>query len=129
MENIKLLKSENELLQKASTLIKQALEERENPSKLRLILVELQALRFTLGQSLAIYRCLARDETRKAYVKCKAENMSSSAAYKESEMAEKVVQYKNARDFLEVSFDTISSFVNINQTSLKIATEESKNNL
>lgn len=129
MENIKLLESENKMLQQASALIKQALDEKENPSKLRLCLVELQALRFNLGSSLAIYRCLARDTTRTAYMKNKGEGMSSSAASREAEMDLTVIKNKNARDFLEAAYNTISDFVNINQTSLKIAVEESKNSL
>lgn len=121
--------NETEMLEHAHRLIQEALELRENPSKLRLILVELQALRFSLGQTLARYRCLARDESRVAYKRFKSEDYSANASYKETEMDEKVIGYKNARDFLETAYETISDFVNINQTSLKIAVEESKNNL
>jgi hypothetical protein len=129
MQDIKLSESETLLLADAANLIERGLAEKSNPSKLRLILVELQALRFDIGRALGVYKAKARVETRAQYWDCKNKKMSPNASYKEAEMNDKVVEYKNARDFMQIAYDTISDFVTTNQSSLKIAAEEAKNNL
>lgn len=129
MENINLSEREIKLLADASSLIERGLEEKSNPSKLRLVLVELQALRFDIGKSLGGYKATARITTREKYWDCKNKKMSPNASYKEAEMDADVVSQKNARDFLEIAYNTISDFVTVNQSSLKIAAEEAKNNL
>lgn len=118
------------LLGDAASLITRGNEEKSNPSKLRLILVELQALRFQIGRVLGNYRAETRSEMSSNYWNNKSlYKMSPNAAYKEAELNEKVVALKNNRDFMELTYDTIADFVSTNQSSLKVATEEAKNTL
>lgn len=121
--------SELELVSTAASLIRQAVEAKDNPSKLRLLLVELQAIRFQIGRVHVKYAGQARSEFANNYWENKLKKMSPNAAYKEAEADPKVVDAKNNRDYFESAKDTIASFVSTNQTSLGIAKEESKNNL
>lgn len=116
-------------LQKAGALIQEGLREKENPSKLRLVLVELQALRWTIGNKMAKAKGQKRDAFRNAYNTNKNKKMSPNAAYKEAEADEVVTRWKNTADILETAYDVMQNFVNTNQTSVRLAAEESKNNL
>lgn len=116
-------------LQRAGALIQEGLTQKENPSKLRLTLVELQALRWTIGNKMAKAKGHKRDAFRNAYNTNKNKKMSPNAAYKEAEADEVVARWKNTADILETAYDVMQNFVNTNQTSVRLATEESKNNL
>lgn len=122
-------KEDKGLLRQAAELLHSGNEAKTDPSTLRLILVEIQVVRFDVGRRYAMYKGQARDAFRIAYNTNKLEGMSANAAYKEAETDETVVKSKNARDFLEVAYHVLQDFVTTNQTSLSIAKEESKNNL
>ena len=118
------------LLQDAAELIKKGNSLRDNPSQLRLVLVEIQYHRFNIGKRWAVFKGLVRDEFRKAYNSNRqGRSMSSNAAYKEADTDEMVTKLKNSRDLMETAYEVLQNFVNTNQTSLGIAKEESKNNL
>jgi hypothetical protein len=116
-------------LQRAGALIQDGLREKENPAQLRLILVELQALRWTIGNKMVRAKGHKRDAFRGAYNLNKNKKMSPNAAYKEAEADEVVIRWKNTSDILETAYDVMQNFVNTNQTSVRLAAEESKNNL
>lgn len=124
-----LTKEDLELLQSAADLIHRGNELKANPSQLRLVLVEVQVVRFDVGKRYATFKGLARDAFRLKYNEHKQAGMSPNAAYKEADVDETVVKHKNARDLLEVAYQVLQDFVTTNQTSLGIAKEESKNNL
>lgn len=122
--------SELAKIEEAARLIQLALAEKENPSKLRLVLVEIQALRFEIGRLHVKYAGEARIAYKEAYWDNKTnKKMSPNASNKEAEADNKVVEAKNARDLFDSAKDTMASFVSTNQTSLGIAKEEAKNNL
>ena len=121
--------ADEELLQSAATLIHRGNELKADPSKLRLILVEVQVVRFDIGRRYAHFKGLSRDAFRLKYGENKQSGMSANAAYKEADVDETVTEHKNARDLMEVAYQVLQDFVTTNQTSLGIAKEESKNNL
>lgn len=121
--------SDVELLQRAATLIHRGNELKSEPSKLRLVLVEVQVVRFDIGNRYAIFKGMTRDAFRLKYNENKQSGMSPNAAYKEADVDETVTKHKNARDLMEVAYQVLQDFVTTNQTSLGIAKEESKNNL
>lgn len=112
-----------------AALIQQGLAEKENPARLRLVLVELQAKRWGMGLKMAKAKGHKRDAFRNAYNANKNKKMSPNAAYKEAEADEVVTRWKNTADILETAYDVMQNFVNTNQTSVRLATEEAKNNL
>lgn len=116
-------------LQKAGSLIQEGLRLKASPSELRLVLVELQAMRWTIGNKMAKAKGHRRDAFRNSYNLNKNKKMSPNAAYKEAEADELVIRWKNTVDILETAYDVCQNFVNTNQTSLGIAKEEAKNNL
>ncbi|MGV9002366.1 MAG: hypothetical protein ACOH18_05440 [Candidatus Saccharimonadaceae bacterium] len=117
-----------ELLESAGQMIIEGVALKEMPSKLRLQLVEIQAMRFEIGRRFNIYKGLTRDMAGVKFRTLKA-NMSQNAASKEVEFDEEVIKYKNTRDLFETAYEVMEAFVNTNQTSLRLAAEEAKNNL
>lgn len=117
------------LLTEAGELIARGRELKDAPTKLAPVLAEIQAVRFNIGARMAKFKGWARDASRTAYNANRLMKMSPNAAYKEMELEEEVVAMKNSRDLLETAWDTLQNFVNTNQTLLRIASEESKNNL
>ena len=120
---------DNVLLQQAAKLIYRGNELKSEPSQLRLVLVEVQVVRFDIGRRYATFKGMARDAFRLKYNENKQSGMSANAAYKEADVDETVTKHKNARDLMEVAYQVLQDFVTTNQTSLGIAKEESKNNL
>lgn len=132
MENLPsncLTANDTELLQNAGSLVLEARDLKENPSKLRLKLVDIQAMRFEIGRRRDMYKGHKNDLMAAQYGIGIAGKLSRNAAYKEAEMNAEVIKYKNTAQLFETAFDVMDSFVNINQSSLRLATEEAKNNL
>lgn len=117
-----------ELLEKAGEMIMTGVALKEQPSKLRLELVEIQAARFEIGRRFNIYKGMTRDMAGVKFRTLKA-NMSQNAASKEVEFDDEVIKLKNTRDLFETAYEVMEAFVNTNQTSLRLAAEEAKNNL
>lgn len=120
--------SDLKLLEDAGQSIINGLALKEQPTKLRLALVEIQAQRFEIGRRFNIYKGLARDESGQKFRSLK-QNMSQNAASKEVEFDEEVIKLKNTRDLFETAYEVMEAFVNTNQTSLRLATEEAKNTI
>lgn len=132
MENLpsnKLTDDDVKLLQDAGSLIVEAQGLKEQPGKLRLKLVDIQAMRFEIGRRKVAYKGFARDFLGNRYRVHKQAKMSNNAAYKEAETEAEVIAYKNSADLFETAYEVMDSFVNTNQTSLRLAGEEAKNNL
>ena len=123
-------KHEEELYRQAHDLIMKGKDAKDDPARLRLILVDLQALRFEIGRIMTDYKGKAREAFREAYWDNKTiKKMSPNGAYKEAETDETVIEAKNNRDTFEVAYDVMRDFVSTNQSSLRVATEEAKNTL
>lgn len=120
--------SDEALLGDVSVLLFKANVAKEEPSKLRLILPELQYLRFQLGDRAARYGGYARIAYAQEYEKNKEAKMSNNAAAKEAESALRYIEFKNVRDIFKNAYDSVDGFVTTNQTSLRLAVEEAKNN-
>lgn len=118
-----------ELLTKAGEMIQSARALKDSPTKLRLELVEIQAARFEIGRRRSIMKGFARDIFAERYAKGKLDGLSPNASAKEAEQDGNYIEYKNAADLLDTAYDVMNAFVNVNQTSVRLATEESKNNL
>lgn len=116
-------------LENAGQLILSALKHKEQPSTLRLMLVEVQAARFEVGRMRNIYKGYARDLMGSKYRANKDTGMSSNAAYKEAEMDAEVIKYKNTSELFETAYEVMESFVTTNQTSLRLAGEEAKSTM
>lgn len=124
--------TDNEILRlaDAANLMAKINKVKEEPTKVRRLLVELQVVRFDIGNIFTSYGATARTLMSGHYIENKTTyKMSPNAAYKDAEMCKDVVAAKNARDFMEISYETIKDFVSTNQSSLKIAAEEAKNTL
>lgn len=132
MENLPsnvLTKDDIELLENAGQMIIEAVKLKESPSKLRLYLVEIQAARFEIGRRRSIYKGKSRDAFTGLYAQFKLQKMSPNAAAKEAEAMPGVVELKNTADLFDTAYEVMDAFVNTNQTSLRLAAEEAKNNL
>lgn len=116
-------------LEDAADLVLRGKSLKANPAQLRLVLVDLQVVRWHIGLAYAKAGGYARDSFRRAYNANRQRTMSSNAAYKEAETDVDVVQWKNTRDILETAYNVIKDFVSTNQTSVNLAKEEAKNNL
>lgn len=126
--------SDIKILEDAGQAILNGLALKEQPSKLRLELVEIQALRFEVGRRFNIYKGFARDLAGEKFRALKngtpgVKGVSPNAASKEVEHDEEVIKYKNTRDLFETAYEVMEAFVNTNQTSLRLAAEEAKNTL
>lgn len=123
-----LTESDITLLENAGVAITNALALKEQPTKLRLALVDIQAQRWEIGRRHAIYKGHHRDMAGVKFRTLKS-NMSQNAASKEVEFDDEVIKLKNTRDLFETAYEVMEAFVNTNQTSLRLATEEAKNTL
>lgn len=129
-KNIVLTDLEIEVIGFAAELMHKINDAKDDPSKIRKLLVELQVRRFEIGNIYTNYSADARSSMSSHYIENKTVyKMSPNAAYKDAEMSKDVVAAKNNRDFVEIAYETIKDFVSTNQSSLKIAAEEAKNTL
>lgn len=120
--------SDTELLEVVAREMEQAVAAKDDPSTLRLLLVELQHRRFSVGQVAARYKAYARITLSNSFAHNKT-IMSNNAAWKEAEASIVYVEFKNVAEIFEKAYESLDGFVTMNQTSLRLAAEEAKNTL